>query len=102
MIQRLVAITDQCAAIAMARSARTRHTRLKQRLARINLPLQSIVHRVRRGLVLCDEAEFDRHVRAALSQFSVDMVAFVRSLDNGTRTDELLALKQAAMAACEE
>jgi hypothetical protein len=32
----------------------------------------------------------------------VDMVAFVRSLDNGTRTDELLALKQAAMAACEE
>jgi hypothetical protein len=97
LLRHLIALTDQCASIALARRARTRHTHLRRRLARINLPLQSVVHRVRRRLVLCDEAEFERHVRAVLARFRSDVLVLVRSLDNRARTAEVLAL----LTACE-
>lgn len=101
LFHRLAALSAQCAAIVPGRSARSRHTQLRRRLARINLPLLSVVHRVRRGLVLCDEAEFDRHVRCTLERFRCDITALAQGVGNRLRSDELLALRRAAVAACE-
>lgn len=98
LFHQLVALSAQCASIAPPRRAHTRHTWLRRHLARINLPLQSVVGRVRRGLVQCDAAEFERHVRAVLLRFRVDLVTLVRSLDSATRTEELMVLQRAVMA----
>ena len=98
LFHQLVALSAQCASIAPARRAHTRHTWLRRHLARLNVPLQSVVGRVRRRLVQCDEAEFERHVRAVLVRFRSDLVTLVRSLDSTTRTDELMALKRAVVA----
>jgi hypothetical protein len=100
-IRKLLALSTQCAAVVLGRSARSRHTWLRQRLARINLPLQSVLHRVRRRLVLCGEADFEQHVRCVLGRFRCDVVALVQGLSNRLRSDELLALKRAAVVACE-
>lgn len=98
---RLLALSLQCAAIAPGRTARSRHTGFRRRLARMNLPLQSVVNRVRRQLVLCDEAEFQRHVRCVLEQFRIDLVAVAQGLGNSLLSDALVALTHAAIAACE-
>ena len=98
MLQQLVAISDQCGSITLARRSHTRHTRLRRRLACLNMPLLSVVNRVRRQLILCDEAEFQRHVRAVLARFRSEVLVLVRSLDNVTRTEGVLALLQAVMA----
>lgn len=98
LFHQLVALSAQCAAITPPRRASTRHTWLRRHLARLNLPLQSVVGRVRRRLVQCDEAEFERHVRAVLARFRDDVVTLVRSLDNTTRTNALVELQRAVMA----
>jgi hypothetical protein len=67
----------------------------------MNLPLQSVVNRVRRQLVLCDEAEFQQHVRRVLERFRCDVAALVQGLGNRLRSDALLALNTAAAEACE-
>jgi len=101
MFRHLVALSIQCSAIAPRRTARSRHTGLRARLTRINLPLQSIVHRVRRRLVLCDEDEFNRHVRCVLERFLREVTALTQGVDGRLRTKELMDLKRAASAACE-
>ena len=98
---RLLTLSMQCDAIAPGRSAGSRYTHFRRRLALINLPLQSVVHRVRRRLVLCDEAEFERHVRGVLEQFRRDLVSLTQGVGNRLRTKEVRRLTQAAIAACE-
>jgi len=98
---RLLALSMQCAAIEPRRCTKSRRTELRRRLAHINRPLQSVVHRVRRRLVLCDEAEFQRHVRCVLEQFRIDLVAVAQGTSNSLRSDALIALTHAAIAACE-
>jgi hypothetical protein len=62
---------------------------------RLNLPLASALSRLRRGLVLCSEVEFEQHARDVLARFYFDAHALARTLHNGERTPEVLALVEA-------
>jgi hypothetical protein len=99
---RIVALSAQCAAVCPQRSALSRQTWLRRQLARINLPLLSVVHRVRRRLVLCGEAEFYQHMRAVLERFRCDVVALTQGLLGKCPPSEpLRLLAKAAIVACE-
>ena len=99
---RIVALSAQCAAVCPQRSALSRQTWLRRQLARINLPLLSVVHRVRRRLVLCGEAEFQQHMRSVLERFRCDVVALTQGLLGKCPPSEpLRLLTRAASAACE-
>ena len=91
----LGSLSRQCAAITFTRHSCSRNTRLKRKLNKLNLPLVSVLHRLRRGLVLCEEAEFEQHVRSVLARFHVAVHSLTRSLENGSRTPQVLALMDA-------
>ena len=91
----MVSLSLRCASITFARRAGSRNTELRQRFVRLNLPMVSVLNRLRRGLVLCNEAEFEQHARDVLARFYFDAHALARSLPNGERTPELLALVEA-------
>jgi hypothetical protein len=91
----LASLSRRCASITFARRADSRHTELRRRVARMHLPLASALGRLRRGLVLCDEAAFERHVRDVLARFYFEAHALARGLPNGERTPEVLALVDA-------
>ena len=94
MLAHVRSLSRQCTAIRVNRRAGTRQTVLKHRLRQMNLPLLSIMHRLQRNLVLCTMDEFEAHIRAVLRKFRCEMLALIRSLDNETRSEELLALLQ--------
>ena len=96
LLRAVDSLSLQCTSISLARRAKSRNTHLKKKLARIGRPLMSVLNRLRRGLVLCTEAEFERHVRDVLARFYFDVHALVRSLGNGERIPEVLALVEAA------
>ena len=99
---RIVALSAQCAAVCPQRSALSRQTWLRRQLARINLPLLSVVHRVRRRLVLCGEAEFYQHMRSVLERFRCDVAALTQGHWGACPPSEpLRLLTRAASAACE-
>ena len=96
LLRAVDSLSQQCASISLVRRAKTRNTHLKKKLAKIGRPLASALNRLRRGLVLCTEAEFERHVRDVLASFYFEVHALVRSLGNGERIPEVLALVEAA------
>ena len=95
MLSVLASLSQQCAAISFARHSCSRSTRVKRRLMKLNLPLVSVLHRLRRGLVLCNETEFEQHVRSVLARFHVEVHLITQSLENGERTPQVLALMEA-------
>ena len=97
MLHTIAALSDQCARIAITRRSDSRNTHLRRRLMRLNMPLLSVVNRVRWGMVLCGEEEFGRHLYRILNRFRVRVRSLVRSLDNEERSDELLALANMCM-----
>ncbi len=92
LLRTVARASRQCASITVARRSDSRNTNLRRRLVRLNLPLVSVLNRVRRGLVLCDEDEFARVLQAILDRFRAEVRALVRSLPNGERPEALLAL----------
>jgi hypothetical protein len=76
----------------VVRQSDSRNTHLRRRLLQLNLPLMSVLNRVRRGLVLCDEDEFVRALQAVVERFRSGVRSLVRSLKNGERTESLMAL----------
>ena len=50
---------------------------------------------------MCDEDEFNRHVRCVLERFLREVTALTQGVDGRLRTKELMDLKRAASAACE-
>lgn len=97
-LKTLSSFSKQCAAISVARHACSRNTDMKRRLAKLNLPLMSVLNRLRRGLVLCSESEFQQHVHRVLTRFCGEVQALVRSLENGKRVPKILALMHAVNA----
>jgi hypothetical protein len=94
MIACVTKLSGQCSRIKIRREITTRRTSTKHRLAQINLPLLSILHRLRWGLVLCAREEFEAHVRLALVQFHREIQTLVRVVENGIRCPELMVLLQ--------
>lgn len=91
-IRVLSILSRQCAAITVARHADSRNTHLKSALDKLKLPLISVLNRLKYGLFQCCEADFQRHVHKVVVRFCVDYQMFVRSLKNGMRSREILAL----------
>lgn len=78
------------------RSASDRRTALRRRIAALRLPLASLRDRLRRGMVLCSNSDFDAEVRRALRRFRRGLEALIGSLPNGLRSEALLALLEEA------
>ena len=99
LLDRVDALHRQCASIRIRRSTETRHTDLKRALQRLRLPLHSILCRIRRGLVFGPRERYARHVMCAMLRFCEDVIALVRSLEDGLRCKPLMALHQACLDA---
>lgn len=84
-------LSDACHLIHVNRSARSRHTRLHRCLARMALPLRSLVARLDRGLVCVSAASYTAFALATLRRFESDLLRLFRSLGNSARRTPALA-----------
>ena len=73
-------LSKQCAAITISRRANDRHTALRRRLARVNLPLISVLCKLKRKLVVqsVTSEEFESYVRSVLYRFRSDIQSLVQ------------------------
>jgi hypothetical protein len=78
-------LSDECRSIRFTRSALSRHTRIQRCLARASTPLQSLIARVRRGLVPESECAYTAFARATLLRFQSDLLSLFRAMDNRAR-----------------
>lgn len=89
-------LAQDCHAIRFTRSAATRHTHIQHCMMRAAIPLKSLTHRLRRGLVQRGEGEeqaFTAFAYATLLRFHSDLLDLFRALDNrARRTQSLVAL----------
>lgn len=92
MISSVTRLSKQCAAITFDRTRKTRSTPAKHRLAQINLPLISVLNRLKWRLVIQDHAEFEKHVRLALVEFHREIQLMVQAMPSGMRSNPLLML----------
>lgn len=95
LLTSMASLSQKCAAVAVTRCSDTRNTHLKRKLAKLNLPLLSVLNRLRRGLVLCGEADLEQHARKILARFCLEAHVLTRSLENGARTAQIFALMHA-------
>ena len=101
-------LSDGCHSICFSRSAGSRFTGCKRCLLHCEAPLQSLVSRVRRGLISSDTTHtaFTALAYKTLLRFQSDLLCLFRALDNTARkTPALLKLVQRtarAVAAVEE
>ncbi len=102
LLRRVACLSRRCELLQVPRRFDCRRTLYRRRLAALGLPLRSILNRLRRGLVLCDQGSFVAHVRHALMRFEFGLRALVSMLPNQDRTDEMMALVGAARAAVQD
>jgi hypothetical protein len=86
-------LAEECRLIRFNRSAMSRHTCVKRCLLHCAIPLQSLMHRIRRGLIPRDTPIelFTSFALATLMRFQNDLLSLFRALDNRVRRTPALA-----------
>jgi hypothetical protein len=102
LVRRVRRLCDQCEGLDIPRLPNCRRTLFRRQFATLNLPLQSILSRLRRGLVVGDEASFVAHLRRTLLRFEFGLRAAVRFMTALERREDVMALLGAARAAVQD
>ena len=102
LLRRIVRLSRWCADVPIQRLADNRRTEVRHRCAELNLPLQSVIIRLRRRLVVCEKAVFVAHMRDVLRAFELGIRELVTSMWSQDKGDGLVALLKAASEAIED